>query len=172
MVLYAAGVGAILGMIYDVFRILRIATRPKENRLPKPAGKRCRLLPAGNCLYAASVFFEDILFSLIAGIVVSIFIFNINDGQIRWFALAGAGIGFFIYYQTVGRVVIAVADVILRILRRIVAALFTITVRPIGFLLGCLGRTVIWLYMTVHARCISKRMIAASLRGAAHGFRS
>ena len=171
MILYAAGVGAMLGVIYDVFRIVRIATCPAKNTAPKRPGLLRRLLPAENILFAILVFLEDILFSLIAGVVVAIFIFNINDGQIRWFALAGAILGFFIYYQTVGRLVISVADIILRILRRTIAFLVRITFRPIAFLIGWLCRAAVVLYMTIDAQHTSKKLIAASLRDAAHGFR-
>ena len=60
------------------------------------------------------MFFEDILFFLVAGCVISVLIYYTNDGVFRLMALFGVMCGFFAYYFTVGKIVILLSDVIIR----------------------------------------------------------
>ena len=66
--------GALLGMMYDLFRIFRIA------------------VPTPNFAAVA----EDILFFLLSAFLSFGFILSVNYGQVRFFILLGEGLGFFI----------------------------------------------------------------------------
>lgn len=81
------------------------------------------------------VFIEDILFSIIASVVVTVFIFNINNGQVRWFALAGSAVGFFLYYMTVGKLIIFCAQKIISFIGAVVIFILRLTFIPIFKLL-------------------------------------
>ncbi|MBQ9941207.1 MAG: spore cortex biosynthesis protein YabQ [Clostridia bacterium] len=93
--MYSILFGAVAGIIYDVFRIVRIAVQHN----------------------ALSVFFEDILFCLICTVMLILFVFCANYGVVRWFSFFGWMCGFYIYRETVGKAVIAVSDAIIRFVK-------------------------------------------------------
>lgn len=74
--LAACLIGAAMGFLYDGFRILRIAVP-------------CR---------KAAVFFQDVLFFFICGIVTFLFLLLETDGSVRLFVLAGELIGALLYF--------------------------------------------------------------------------
>ena len=79
--LTSLAVGCVFCLIYDIFR----AIRKSFNRTR----------------YA--VFFEDILYSLICGVIGFLFLLAAAGGEIRAFALVGMGVGFFICRFTLSR---------------------------------------------------------------------
>lgn len=78
--LAAIAVGAVIGAMYDVFRIIRVVF----------TGGRIRL------------FFEDVLFCVMAALVFTVFMFNATMGVVRMFVAVGALFGFFAYRFTLG----------------------------------------------------------------------
>ena len=102
-ILYSVFVGFALGTVYDIFRIIRRA-----------------FYIAGKGVVTDIIYFIcDILFFVIAAAVSAIFIFHVNNGRIRGIALFGSFAGFTLYYNTVGRLVCAVSDLIIRTVYRI-----------------------------------------------------
>lgn len=89
-----AGVGVLLGLWYDVFRLLRLLTRPNARR----------------------IFLHDLLFFASAAAVTLLCSLPISSGHIRLFHLLSVAVGFVAYYQTVGRLVYAVARLLVRLL--------------------------------------------------------
>ena len=84
--------GAGLGLLYDLFRILRMLfVHP-----------------------AMVVAVQDILYFLISAGVTFGYLLTMVDGQIRWFVLAGEGIGWVLYYCTVGDLVLQTAHSIIK----------------------------------------------------------
>ena len=80
--------GAILGIVYDVFRAIRI--------IFPPAAKD------------GAVIAEDILFCVICGFSLFFFSTLAARGQIRFFILLGASLGFMLYILTVGNIIIGI----------------------------------------------------------------
>lgn len=78
--LYACLCGAVIGAIYDVFRILRV------------------IWYGGRIKH----FFEDFLFCLIAAIVFTVFSYNAAMGSVRLFSAIGVAFGFFAYRFSLG----------------------------------------------------------------------
>ena len=74
--------GAVLGMIYDGFRIFR-------------------LLPG--C--SRGLFWQDGCYFLVAASLLFRFALRLCSGQLRLFVLIGCGLGFLLYYTTVGTLV-------------------------------------------------------------------
>jgi len=101
---YAAALGCVFGALFDLFRILRRATRFAENSITS----------------ALFVFFQDILFFLIATAASAIFFYKFNSGRIRLSAIAFMIGGFAAYYFTVGRLVMAVADAIIAFIKELI----------------------------------------------------
>lgn len=79
--------GAFIGLIYDVFRVGRVIY----------SGGRIKL------------FFEDVLFFLMAALVFTVFMFNATMGVVRMFAALGALAGFFAYRFSLGLFTVSVA---------------------------------------------------------------
>ncbi len=114
-ILYSAFIGFALGVVYDAFRIIRRAFYIAGNRA------------VTNMVY----FICDILFFIIAAVVSAIFIFHVNNGRIRGIALFGSLVGFVLYYNTLGRLVSAVTDLIIKTLYRILRLIKEAVLLPI-----------------------------------------
>lgn len=122
MILYAFFLGVAFGVLYDVFRISRAflgvsyggksaaylyeKEYPLIGKLENKQGK----LKRGILLTA--VIFGDLIYFTICGLIFAIFIYYANDGIFRIGALMAVGGGFFAYYITVGRLIIAFAEII------------------------------------------------------------
>ena len=102
-------VGAALGVLYDVFRISRVAfyTSP------------------------AVVFAEDVLFFLICGVTTFFFGLTVMEGTLRAFLLIGELLGAVLYHFTLGRLVMRVATKIIGIIKAIFRFLFKWILRPL-----------------------------------------
>lgn len=116
--LLSIALGAGLGVCYDLFRILRIA-------LPHPT---------------LAVLAEDLLFSVICAGATFFYMLAADNGQIRIFVLIGEGVGFLLYYCTIGALVIRVSKGIIRVVRWVLRTLWRIFVAPIVHLLEKAGR--------------------------------
>jgi len=78
---YSIVLGLICGLIYDVFRLLRIAFR-------------CG---------AILVFLTDIIFWLLCAFLTYSFLLCFTDGTVRFYVLIAAAAGFIIYLLTIGK---------------------------------------------------------------------
>ncbi len=134
--LYGAAVGASLGAVYDVFRAARIAA---GMTLRCCFSRRGEVLPTwGRRLSAALLFISDVLFSLIASAALSVTVFNLLSGHIRWFILLGTGLGFLLYRRTLGRLTARIMPRVIRTVGRLVRAAARLTLLPLLRLLRLL----------------------------------
>lgn len=99
--LVAAGLGFLLGAVYDLLRILRSLTRQS----------------------AAAVFLQDVGFCLLAATAFFFCSLPLTGGRVRLYLLVGCGAGFGVWLTTVGRYSV-------RICRRLAGWLHRIT-RPV-----------------------------------------
>jgi len=106
--IYSLAFGAALGLLYDMFRIIRIAFMP---------GK-------------VILIYEDIIYMIISAISTFAFIFNINSGSLRLFIFIGVILGFIVYYFTLGTLVFKSAKVIIDILKKILTFIFRVVSLP------------------------------------------
>ena len=102
------GIGAILGIGYDLFRISRVA-------FPLPSW---------------FILAEDCCFFLLCALVTFGYMLNTTEGRVRLFILAGEMIGFTLYYLTIGSVVMAVARVVFRFVYGVLKALYSFFLAP------------------------------------------
>ena len=98
---YAVLLGLFSGFIYDVFRIIRLAFNSKR----------------------WSIFFQDILYFVIMALITFFFTIIFNNGEIRYYILAGQFIGWIAYYISVGRVVYKYSKSVLRFIKRVLGTL-------------------------------------------------
>lgn len=151
---YATAVGFCLGGVYDALRILRLLCG-------YPTGQGRRSVLSAVCLFA-----EDVLFMLIAAVALILLCYYGNDGQIRAPAVIGVVCGFFVYRQTVGRLVMAVAERLTRLIRKVLAYILHLLVMPIRWF----WRMTAGRLMATHRERMTQKRIRALTESAAHGF--
>ena len=116
--------GIIFGAIYDIFRIRRIAFRGK-----------------GRILDSVLTFFEDIVFFLFISVCLILICYKLHFGIPRWYSYIGALLGFFLYRNTVGRLVISVSDKIISLIERVLLFIKKRLILPVfGLLKALFGR--------------------------------
>jgi len=110
--LYSIILGAVLGVVFDVFRVIRA------------------VIPHNSFFVA----FEDIIFMLIWTFSLVIFSVELSGGNIRFFCFVGTLLGFTIYFFSAGKIVITFIRSVSSLIRRLLNAIFG---RIYGFLRRC-----------------------------------
>lgn len=104
--LWSLLVGGALGAVYDCLRLTRLL----PGGVP-PVGLRGKRLPVLGVLppvkqrkaTAVLIFFEDLLFGVIAGVAVVLLFYEAFDGKLRLPALGLVALGFGVFRMTLGR---------------------------------------------------------------------
>lgn len=95
---YACLFGAVLGVYYDLFRIIRLLTASERRH----------------------IFFQDVFYLVTCGVLTFLFTFATNKGEIRFYILAGEAIGWCVYYLTIGAVTLRLAIFVVKVLEVII----------------------------------------------------
>lgn len=111
-------IGMGLGLLYDVFRILRVA------------------FPAPKFVVAA----QDVLYFILASGLTCLFTLGINEGEMRSFVLIGELLGWIFYFFTIGTVVMAVSRRVIAAVKTVLRFLWRWLLRPVLRLLGRIFR--------------------------------
>lgn len=114
----AVGVGAVIGFIYDLFRILR-KTAPHAG---------------------IAVQFEDMIFWLGVTLFMFYFLLMKSNGEMRWFSLLGAALGAVLYFAALSRWVMKVSVAVIEAVKKIIAAAVNIILFPIKKLVRLLKK--------------------------------
>lgn len=96
---YACLFGAVLGVYYDVFRIIRLLTASERRH----------------------IFFQDVFYLFTCGVFTFLFTFATNNGELRFYILAGEAIGWCVYYLTIGAITLRLSTLVVTILEKIIA---------------------------------------------------
>lgn len=107
--LYSIIFGIFLGLLYDIFRIVRLLASWKN----------------------ISIFFQDILYFFISGIFTFIFILCYNQGIIRFYIFIAIFLGWTLYHFTIGKIVYSMSARIICIFNKIFIKVYRIIVPPI-----------------------------------------
>lgn len=99
MFLLSCGVGFLLGILYDVFRLVRMAFFSHK----------------------AVVFFQDVLYFTLCACLTFLFVLTMNYGEIRGYVILGEALGWIIYYYSVGAMIFRVSGQIVKLCRRVAA---------------------------------------------------
>ena len=182
--------GVFLGVIYDIFRILRIARTRKlavsgafyEKIRPKKAlfpsfSSRFSISKSLKIADTAVIFAEDILFWLLAATTEILFFFHTNNGEIRIYSVLISILGFFLYHHTVGVLVISCAAQLVFLCRCLIYWIFYVILYPLKFFIKWIKQ----LYMATFGRWIyiakskkkrnqSEKQKRSILEAASHGF--
>lgn len=99
---YSFILGLFLGVIYDVFRIFRLAFNSKK----------------------WGIFFQDILYFVIISLITFFFGIIFNNGEIRYYILTGQFIGWIAYYISIGKIVYKYSKSFLKFVNKLFSFLF------------------------------------------------
>lgn len=105
------GLGFLLGIVYDVFRTLRLII----------AGKRF-------------VVVSDVLYCALCTLTVFSFILAFNDGVFRAYILVACLLGWLVYYFALGVLAVRAASAIVRAVRGAAKAVFRVLTKPFKFI--------------------------------------
>ena len=104
--------GLIIGLLFDIFRILRRSFKTSD----------------------FITYIEDILFWILTGLTILYSIFVFNNGEIRLFMFFGIAIGITIYMLTLSSIIIKTNVAIINFFKKIILAIFNIII-PFKYIL-------------------------------------
>jgi len=151
---WATVLGFSLGGVYDLIRITRILcgvhyvkrfsggeNPSSEAQAPSKASPiwRRRIFHAQRNLL---IFVGDILFGVVCGIALVLLLYYANDGQFRFLAVFGMVCGFFVYYHTLGRLVMLFSEAIVLAVRRLVRWTLRLVLLPLRAFVRLLYRAI------------------------------
>ena len=135
------GVG--LGVFYGLLRIVRIffgdhfsmvANRFQAVELPfiHVREKRKR----HGRLLKVIVFAEDFLFCVVAAVAMILLFYQINNGKLRFLAFPVAGVGFYLYRITLGRLVMVCSETVAFVLEAAIRYVFFFLLFPLKWIVN------------------------------------
>lgn len=136
--------GIFLGIIYDIFYLLRIEKNEKEVSLwrltikryfPNKIKENSKNHIKNKSLYNFFVFAEDICFFFIVAIIEILAIYYLNDGEIRIYCLLFSLIGFFSYQKTIGLFLRFLLIKLSKLLKNLLFMCICIIMEPIAFII-------------------------------------
>ena len=105
--------GIIIGILFDIFRILR------------------RSFKTSNIV----TYIEDILFWILTGLILLYSIFTFSDGEIRLYMFIGIFFGSFIYMISISNYFVKINVKIITFIKNIVGKVLILIITPVKFIL-------------------------------------
>ncbi len=115
--------GILIGLIYDLYRIIRGIFRPKK----------------------IATIVEDLIFWIIIAITAFFVLLFSNDGQLRFYTFLGFGIGATMYIWILSPYVVRSIVIIMRLIKKTVYKIYNIIMFPIKKLIMFLKVPVRWI---------------------------
>ena len=91
-------VGIIIGILFDIFRILRKSFKTKD----------------------IVTYIEDILFWILTGIIILFSMYRFSNGELRFFMIIGILMGTLIYMITFSKYIIKISVFIINLIKKII----------------------------------------------------
>ena len=98
---YSLALGMFLGFAYDIFRIIRMVINSRN----------------------IAIFIQDVLYFILSGGVTFLFVLSVNNGNSRFYILAGEGIGWIAYHITIGEIIYKCSNKTVNFVKSKIAAL-------------------------------------------------
>ena len=129
LAVYSVCFGIVLGVVYDVIRILRVllgAERDEAGRsgfrnVELPIIKRKAYSQKKNklssVLLSVLIAVGDIIFAVSCGILVVMIAYAYNSGKVRAVIFIGLALGFLAYYFTLGKLVMKTSELLAFLIR-------------------------------------------------------
>jgi len=120
--LQAVVLGAALGFLFDIFRIIRIA------------------LPAARPVVAV----QDIIFFVICALVTFFFLLGGADGKVRFFLIIGECLGALLYLCSLSLILMGFSRLIIGFVHKLFSVLLRFIIAPFLRLLGKIVAILLW----------------------------
>ena len=141
LLLYSFLFGMAVGIFYDANRIIRAFLGISYSQkglaarldLKLPIVKRAVSLKKRSQYgvgLKAIIFFGDVFTLLVGALGIIILSYSYNNGDLRIFTVIGAILGFFVYYNTIGRLVIFVLEPLALCIKYLILSIFIIIGYP------------------------------------------
>lgn len=148
--LFSLIVGAALGLVYDLMRLLVTSLPDKtegganEKQRLTVASARAILLPLKPrfTLNSAACFISDVLFCTVSALAVTVLLFHLNYGRVRVFSLVSAVTGYMLYRKTLGVPIRDLLKKLLRLMKKALCFFASVTVKPLTMLILMLFRPI------------------------------
>lgn len=142
LILFFLFPGTVFGMIYDVFRISRMARKNSQGSIVSMLTKHFKIPrkcdiqneQKKNKIEFAIVFIEDFIFCMMVSLIEILLFYHLNGGVIRVYALFLSVLGFVLYKIIFGRLIILLAKNIIYIFRHILYFLLCVILTPFVFI--------------------------------------
>lgn len=118
--LLALGMGFILGVLYDILRIIRISIS---------RGK-------------VGVIICDVVFCALACFCTFLFCLTVNEGEIRLYLVLGEVAGFFTYYFSLGAIIFACSEKIIDFIKKLFRSVFGVILFPFKWVFGIIRKVI------------------------------
>ncbi|MBR5516291.1 MAG: spore cortex biosynthesis protein YabQ [Clostridia bacterium] len=156
---YSVILGFSFGVLYDIFRIIRMSVCVPGIISAKEKNKSNK----NGFIVNVIVFVCDILFFILAACISAIFVFHANNGNIRIIAMIGSLAGFAVYYNTVGRLVTLISHFIIKSIYYLIRFIIKRILLPFvslifGVLRHFISKTSFLCDSLYTKRCIRKRI--------------
>ncbi len=112
--LLSLGFGFIMGIFYDLFRIVRISISK---------GKVATVI-------------SDIFYCVFLCFSLMLFCLTVNEGEIRLYLLLGSLAGFFVYYFSLGVIIFSFSERLISFIKKIIKSIFNVISYPFRFVFG------------------------------------
>ena len=127
--------GIVLGAIYDVFRIIRFTRVNTKGNIGFQIKKHFELNTDGYVQKSKRslnvlIFFEDFIFCIIGTFIELLLFYHLNAGVIRIYAILISAVGFFIYQNSIGYLIIYVAQHIIYCIRYLIYYILIVVLTP------------------------------------------
>jgi spore cortex biosynthesis protein YabQ len=106
--LLSLGLGFIMGIFYDLFRLIRLAISKSK----------------------MFIIIFDLLYCIFLCFATFVFCMTVNEGQIRFYLLMGEAMGFVVYYFSLGVIVFSFGENLVNFTKRWLKRIFTILLFP------------------------------------------
>ena len=112
--LLSLGFGFLLGILYDAFRIIRLCISSKK----------------------VAIVISDFIYCLLFCFLFFIFLLTVNEGQFRFYLLLGSGIGFSVYYFSLGALIFSFSSAIIGFIKKWCRKIFSLFSYPFLWAFG------------------------------------
>lgn len=189
LLIWSFGLGVGVGLLYDFHRLIRMlfGVRYSKNRptklytKPLPIVKRplaeIRCGKVKNIILYILIFFQDVFLCCASAAGIVILNYTFNDGRFRFYTVIALCLGFFVYYYTVGKLVMFLSEWIFFCLRATFSIFFYLLSRPWVMFFHFLGKIVKKMRSNLQKTIANKRKkvynihkVKKCFEAAEHGF--
>ena len=125
--------GCFFGALHDFHRLLRVLIGCNYGLSQEEKTKKLHVPGKGvpYILRQSVIFLQDVVWFVLGGACIILLNYRLNYGQFRIFSVLSFCLGFLLYYITLGKLMLAVNQWMVRIIRRIAVAIFYILYKPV-----------------------------------------